>query len=224
MENLTSVTSTFSVFGNGNDLVSKIENVKTIFSDYMHEESNGTLPNGLPTVTHVFHKENKAVIIRSYRIDIQFGYNEETNDTVENFLEFVNDSVEKLRGIADSKFNRVAYTDAQFVRKNDDNMKSFNEAFNIANVFGTNAEELQLRVNNIQNVSGEETNAVLITQNGAVQKKGSNDREEVLFINNDINSSAFAREPRFTWQSSVKLLQDYIMLAKERTNKVLERL
>jgi hypothetical protein len=224
MENLTSVTSTFSVFGNGNDLVAKIDKVGELFKDFKHEESKGTLPNGLPTVTHVFHIDNKAVVIRSYRIDIQYGYSDDTQDSVENFLTFVNDSVEKLTSIADSKFNRVAYTDAQFVRKNEDNMKAFNDCFNISNVFGNNGDELQIRVNNVQDVSGESTNAVLVIQDGAVQKKGSNDRESVIFINNDINSSAFAREPRFTWQSSLKLLSDYIMLAKERTNKFLSRL
>lgn len=228
MEKLTNVTSTFSVFGNVSDLLSKVEAIKEFLQDYKHEESKGTLPNGLPTVSHVFHKANKAVIIRSYRLDIQFGYNEETNDTVEDFLAFVNESVAKLSSLANSKFNRVAYTDATFVRKNDENMKKFNEAFNVANIFGSNGDELQLRVNNITEVSGETTNAVTVIQNGAVQKKTQGEttpqaREEVIFVNNDINSSAFSREPRFTWDASLKLLSDYIMLAKERTEKVINK-
>ena len=107
-------------------------------------------------------------------------------------------------------------------------MKKFNEAFNVANIFGSNGDELQLRVNNITEVSGETTNAVTVIQNGAVQKKTQGEttpqaREEVIFVNNDINSSAFSREPRFTWDASLKLLSDYIMLAKERTEKVINK-
>ncbi len=224
MEKIITAQSTFSVFGNVSDLISKISGVKELLADFKHEENSTTLPNGLPTTNHIFTHENMAVVIRTYRIDIQYGYNTEKGDTVDNFLEFTNSVVSKLSQLANPMFNRVAYTDANFIVRNDENMKKFNELFSVAKVFGENGNELQIRVNNVTTVSDELTNCVTIAQDGNAENKHTGERNSVIFVNNDINTLAQAREPRFTWQKSSELLADYIMVAKERTNKILSNL
>ena len=224
MENVITAQSTFSVFGNVSELISKVEGIKELFKDFKHDENTTTLPNGLPTTNHIFTKENMAVVVRTYRIDIQYGYNTEKGDTTDNFLEFVNSVVEKLNQLANPLFNRVAYTDANFIKKDDENMKKFNELFSVANVFGENGSELQIRVNNVKEVNGELTNCVSVAQDGSAENKHNHERMSVIFVNNDINTLAQAREPRFTWDKSKELLADFIMVAKERTNKILSNL
>lgn len=224
MDKITTATSTFSVFGNVSELINKIDAIKALFPDFKHEEQKGTLPNGLPTTSHILHNENKAVIIRTYRIDVQYGYIVENNDTIDTFLSFANDVIAKLTQIATPKFNRIAYTDTNFVVRTDDVMAKFNKLFNVANVFGAQGNELQVRVNNVKDVNGEMINCVTIAQDGAAQNKNSGERSSVIFINNDINTLAQEREPRFTWEKSKEILSDLIMVAKERTNKIADNL
>ncbi len=224
MENVITAQSSFSVFGNVSELMSKVEGIKELFSDFKHDENTTTLPNGLPTTNHIFTKDNMAVVVRTYRIDIQYGYNTEAGDTIDNFLEFVNSVVTKLNQVANPLFNRVAYTDANFVVRSDENMKKFNELFSVADVFGENGSELQVRVNNVKDVNGELTNCVTVAQDGSAENKHTKERMSVIFVNNDINSLAQAREPRFTFDKCKELLSDYIMVAKERTNKILSNL
>ncbi len=224
MEKIITAQSTFSVFGNASEFVNKIEAVKELFSEYKHEQSRTSLPNGFPVDNHIFTLENKAVIVRTYRIDIQYGYNVEKGDSVESFLEYVNSVVSKLSQVASPMFNRVAYTDANFITRNDENLKKFNELFSVAKVFGENGNELQVRVNNVQTVGDELTNCVILAQDGSAENKHTGERSNVIFVNNDINTLAQAQEPRFSWDKSKELLQDYIMVAKERTNKILGNL
>ena len=224
MENVITAQSTFSVFGNASELISHVSGIKELFADFKHDENSTTLPNGLPTTNHIFTKENMAVVVRTYRIDIQYGYNTEAGDTIDNFLEFVNNTISKLSQVASPMFNRVAYTDANFITKTDENMKKFNELFSVSNVFGENGSELQIRVNNVKEVNGELTNCVSVAQDGSAENKHNHERMNVIFVNNDINTLAQAREPRFTWDKSKELLTDFIMVAKERTNKILSNL
>jgi hypothetical protein len=226
MKNLVNVTSTFSVFGNLSSFISGIESIKSSLEGFDCREGNEQLPNGLPSKNFILQKDNVAVVIRSYRLDFQFGYRNE-NDKVEDFLKFVEDMVKKLSSVSTIKFNRVSFNDVNFVLKDEETLRNFAEIFNANNVFGANADELQVRINNIISVSNEDTNAVILMQDGFVAKKnpdGNDPRQAVIFINNDINTLAQNREQRFTLEEASKLFVDFVMVGKERTNTILSRI
>ncbi len=221
MKKLVNVSSTYSVFGNLSQLISKIDAVKELLKDYDVREGQEQLPNGLPSKTFAFHKENHAVVVRSYRLDIQFGYLDDSKS--EDFLVFAEEMAEKLGQITDVKFNRVSYSDVNFAERDEEAFKNFADIFNANNVFGTPAAEFQTRINNIVNIENESTNAVILMQDGFVTKRTPNPtepREAVIFINNDINTLAQNVEARFTFQETLKLLQDFVMLGKERVNTI----
>ena len=217
MKYLLTITSGFTVFGDLMPLILKIENVKALFAGFECQEGVERLPNGSQAKNYVLHSNNKIVTIRNYRLDIQYNYEV---GTIDDFLYFVNQVSEKIKSTFNLRFNRVAYISSQFVRKEEMTMANFNKAFNLASVFGEDAKEIQFRVNHIYNILGEPTNAVLIAQDGTVQKRGEDTKEKVIIINNDINTLAENKEDRFDWQASINLLKEYIKLAAQRSNRV----
>ena len=225
MNNLVNVQSDFSVFGNFSSLISNIEAVKKEFEGFETVSQQETLSNGLQASFYVLHKENKAVIIRGARMDFQYGYNGET-DSFNNFLEFAFESVNKLDSHLTQKLNRVAYSNVAFLERNEESFKKLSEIFSANNVFGKDVCELQVRLNNIVEVDNESINAVFLTQDGHVSKKGAQEQvpQAVIFLNNDINTLAENREARFALKDAYKLMSDLLMLANERTNTVLEKL
>jgi hypothetical protein len=225
MNNLVNVQSVFSVFGNFSSLVSNIEAVKKEFEGFETVNQQETLPNGLQVPFYVLHKENKAVVIRASRMDVQYGYNGDS-DSFDHFLEFSFEAVNKLDSHLTSKLNRVSYSNVAFLERNAENFKKLSEIFSANNVFGKDVCELQVRLNNIVEVDNESINAVFLTQDGHVSKKGAQGQapQAVIFLNNDINTLAENREARFALKDAYKLMSDLLMLANERTNKVLEKL
>lgn len=217
MKYLLTVTSGFTVFGDLTPLILKIENVKALFTGFECQEGVERLPNGSQAKNYVLHSNNKIVTIRNYRLDIQYNYEV---GTIDDFLYFVNQVSEKIKSAFNLRFNRIAYISSQFVRREETTMANFNKAFNVPSVFGEEAKEIQFRVNHIYNILGESTNAVLIAQDGTVQKRGDDTKEKVIIINNDINTLAENKENRFDWQASINLLKEYIKLAAQRSNRV----
>jgi hypothetical protein len=224
MKKLVNVSGTYSVFGNLSQLLAKIDSVKEIFKDYQVQEAQEQLQNGLPSKSYAFHKDNHAVVIRSYRLDIQFGYLD--NSLTEDLVAYVSKVVESLSKIIDFKFNRVSYSDVNFVEKDEEGFKNFADIFNANTVFNCPAAEFQTRINNILNIDGEETNAVILMQDGFVTKRTPNPsepRQAVIFVNNDINTLAQNHETRFTLDNATKLFQDFVMLGKERVNTIVSK-
>ncbi len=225
MNNLVNVQSVFATFGNFSSLISNIEAVKKEFEGFEVAQQNETLPNGLQVPFYAIHKENKAVIIRSSRMDIQYGYADQ-NDSFDSFLKFAFEAVNKLESHLNAKLSRVSYSNVAFIEKNEENFKKLSTLFNANNIFGKDASELQVRLNNIVEVDNESINAVFLTQDGRVTKRNTATPEPlaVIFLNNDINTLAENREPRFTLKDSYKVMSDLLMLANERTNTVLNNL
>ncbi len=227
MKEIVNVSATFTVFGNINRLINRIDRVKDVLSDFKCKETKETLSNGLPSSTFIFSAKNRAVILRSFRLDIQYGYRDSSETNDQEFLEFVDSIIKKLSEFVENKFNRISYSNVAFIEKDDDVMNKFNDTFGIKNVFGSNAQELQVRLNHVTEVSNESVNAVVLVQDGFISRKSQTEapkRESVVFINNDINTVISNREQRFTFDMAEKIITDFVMLAKERTNKVVEKL
>jgi hypothetical protein len=222
---LTNIQGTYVAFGNFTSLINNIDKVKANFPDYEVREQREQLPNGLQAPFYAFVKQNEAFVIRSSRIDTQYGYKSE-DDVVENFIASVNKTYEKLSTLITTKFNRVSYNNVAFVEKTEESLNKACEIFNANDVFGTKACELQVRLNNILTIGSEEINAVFTIQDGHITRRNTNvpAQEDVLFLNNDVNTLAQHVTPRITCEEGLKMLSDLVMVANERTNKVLEKL
>ncbi len=214
----------FIAFGNFSSLINNIDKVKEALSGYEVRQQNEQLPNGLQAPFYIFLKGNEAVIIRSSRIDTQYGYKSE-EDTVSSLIDSVNRTYEKIGSLIEAKFDRVSYNNVAFVPYSEEAFEKFANTFGTDDLFGAKTKELSVRLNNILNVGDEEINAVLSMQDGSVRRNVSEAQQErVIFINNDINTLFEHKAPRFTCEEGLKLFADLVMIGNERTAKILEKL
>lgn len=214
----------YIAFGNFSALVNNINAVKEALKGFEVRQQVENLPNGLQAPFYIFIKQNEAVVIRSSRIDTQYGYTSE-DDTVENFLNSVKGIQDKIGSLITTKYDRVSYNNVAFVSYSDEAFEKFSNVFNANDVFNAKTSELSVRLNNILTVGNEEVNAVLSMQDGHVRRNtGNSGEEKVIFINNDINTLYANKEPRFTQEEGLKLFSDLVMIGNERTAKILEKL
>ena len=99
-----------------------------------------------------------------------------------------------------------------------------NTLFNVKNVYGSDANELNIRVNHVKNIGTETFNSVLIFQDGQVTNNQTKVQTKAMFINKDINTLVSNREERFTLKDTVKYLSDMMLESKERTNNLISKL
>lgn len=104
----------FIAFGNFSSLINNIDKVKEALVGYEVRQQNEQLPNGLQAPFYIFLKANEAVVIRSSRIDTQYGYKSE-EDTVSSLIDSVNSTYEKIGSLIEAKFDRVSYNNVAFV-------------------------------------------------------------------------------------------------------------
>lgn len=214
----------FIAFGNFSSLINNIDKVKEALVGYEVRQQNEQLPNGLQAPFYIFLKANEAVVIRSSRIDTQYGYKSE-EDTVSSLIDSVNSTYEKIGSLIEAKFDRVSYNNVAFVPYSEETFAKFASVFGTDDIFGAKTKELSVRLNNILNVGQEEVNAVLTMQDGSVRRNvGEQVQEKVIFINNDVNTLFEHKAPRFTCEEGLKLFADLVMIGNERTAKILEKL
>lgn len=216
------IKSTFSLFGNFSKLNSREADLKQAFSAYKAQVSQETLQNGMPAKVYHFVNGNKAVIIRAYRIDFDFGY--PTDDvTTSDFQQHCDEASKVLASVDTIKATRIAYNSVEFIANdNGSTVAKCNEVFNISNAFGEAAKEFNLRVNHIKHIGNEDFNSVLVIQDGAVTHNVTKEQRQVLFVNKDINTLINNNEPRFTLDKVSSYVGDLLLESEDRLNTFLK--
>ncbi len=216
------IKSTFSLFGNFSKINTREADLKKVFADYKVQVSQETLQNGMPAKVYHFVNENRAVIIRAFRIDFDFGY--PTDEVTTADFQAHCDNVSKLLMSVDSiKANRIAYNSIEFIDNAEGHtVARCNEVFNITKAFGQPAKEFNLRVNHIKHIGNEDFNSVLVVQDGAVTHNVTKEQRQVVFLNKDINTLITNTEPRFTLNKVDSYVGDLLLEAEDRTKIFLE--
>lgn len=218
---VNTISNTFSYFGNFSKAINKENELKKALSDYQCHEGADTLPNGIQAKAYRFVRENFAITLRAFRLDIEYGYNSE-ECSIEKFMEYA-DQVAKILLTVDSfKGQRIAYSCVQFVENKDGKLvANCNKKFNVEGVFGATAQEFNLRVNHVHQIGNEEFNSIVVIQDGQVTNNATKERTSALFINKDINTLLNNTAERFTLADTQKYLGDMILEANDRTNTLL---
>lgn len=220
---VTTISNTYSYFGNFSKLNNLKNELQGAFTDYVCQEGKENLPNGVQTNVYRFSKTNTAVVIRAYRIDFEFGFN--GTESEEDFIKFASEAANKINQVLGVKGQRIAFSCVEFVNNDDDVvLNKANTLFNVKNVYGSDANELNIRVNHVKNIGTEAFNSVLIFQDGQVTNNQTKVQTKAMFINKDINTLVSNREERFTLKDTVKYLSDMMLESKERTNNLISKL
>lgn len=216
------ISQTYTYFGNFSKLNSKDAELRKAFEGYNVQTGKEKLPNGVEVNVFRFIKENTAVTIHAYRIDCEYGYNNPECSS-EKFIAYAEDATKKIATIENLKGQRIAYSNVEFVENNDGAiLKNSNKAFNIADVYGEDACELNVRVNHIKEINGEKYNSVVVMQDGKVTNNSTHEENKAVFINKDINTLIVNREERFSLENTASYLGDMILEANSRTKQLLD--
>ncbi len=220
---LTTISNTYSFFGNFSKLNNLKGEIQKAFEGYTFQEGKENLPNGVQANVYRASNVNKAVVIRAFRIDFEFGFND--TETEQDFISFVEDAAAKINLVLGVKGNRIAFSSVEFIN-NDENvaLNKANELFNIASVYGAPANELNIRVNHVKTIGEETFNSVLIFQDGQVTNNKTGEKTKALFINKDINTLVTNQAERFTLKDTEKYLSDMMLESKERTNNLVDKI
>lgn len=222
--NINTISQTYTFFGNFSKLNNKEDALKTKFEGYTCQIGKEKLPNGIDVNVFRFANVNKAVTIHTYRIDFEYGYNSPECNTQE-FISHAEKCAKLLSEVDTLKGQRIAYSNVEFIENNEGKVISkANQLFNIASVFGSDSDELNIRVNHKKEINGEVYNSVLIMQDGNVTNKQTNVQTQAMFINKDINTLIQNREERFNLNDTVKYLSDMILEANEHTNALISKI
>lgn len=218
------IKSTFTIFGNFSKINKRESELKKVFSDYQSRIGQETLPNGVAAKVYQFVNGNVGILIRAYRIDFEYGFQNESSTFEEMKNTFVDNS-KKLLVLDSIKGTRIAYSDVQFV-DNTNNVFSdkCNEAFNISNIFGSAAKELNVRVNHVKNILGEDFNSVLMMQDGTVSHNVTKEKLSAVFINHDINSIFDNQAVRFSLDNIEQYIDELVKEASERTETFVNKI
>lgn len=220
---VTTISNTYSYFGNFSKLNNLKNELQGALSGYVFQEGKENLPNGVQVNVYRFSNANSAIVIRAYRIDFEFGFN--GTESEEDFIKFASESAEKINQVLGVKGQRIAFSSIEFISNEENSvLNKANKLFNIADVYGSDANELNIRVNHVKNIGNETFNSVLIFQDGQVTNNQTKVQTKAMFLNKDINTLVNNREERFTLKDTVKYLSDMMLEAKERTNTIVSKL
>lgn len=217
------IKSTFSLFGNFSKLNNRESDIRRVFDGYQIVVQQENLPNGVPAKVYRGINSNVAFTIRAYRIDIEFGFINDTI-TVADFIENCKTVADTMTSIDTIRGNRIAYNSVDFVVNDGDLVPLCNKIFNVEEVFGGQAKEINLRVNHIKVINGEEMNSVFIIQDGAVTHNQTKEKLNALFLNKDINTVAQNTTVRFDLKDVDKYLSDFVLEAEDRNKTFLSKL
>lgn len=222
---VTTISETFTFFGDFLMLDSKVEELKKQFVGFTYQTGKEKLPNnGSEANIHVFRTANKRVAIRAYRIDFEYGHNSPQCD-FSQFVSFVVDAVQMLSAVADLKGHRVAYSNVEFVKDVKGTLKAkTSKLFNFTRVFGSEADEIKIRLNNKTKIDGEIYNSVITVQNDVVTNKDTKVESRAIFINKDINTLNTNTQVRFDLLDAVDYVCVMYREACNRTGKLLKKL
>lgn len=222
--NINTISQTYTFFGNFSKLNNKEDALKAKFEGYTCQVGKEKLPNGIEVNVYRFSNVNKAVTIHTYRIDFEYGYNSPECNTQE-FISHAEKCAKLIAEVDTLKGQRIAYSNVEFIENLEGKVISkANQLFNIAGVFGSDSDELNVRVNHKKEINGEIYNSVLIMQDGNVTNKQTNVQTQAMFINKDINTLIQNREERFNLNDTVKYLSDMIIEANEHTNALINKI
>lgn len=219
---IQTISQTYTYFGNFSKLNTKEADLRKVFEGYTAQVGKEKLPNGVEVNIYRFIKDNTAVTIHAYRIDCEYGYNNPECSS-EKFIAYAEEATKKIASVESLKGQRIAYSNVEFVENGDGSvLRNSNKAFNIANVYGEDAVELNVRVNHIKDINGEKYNSVVVMQDGKVTNNNTHEETKAVFINKDINTLITNREERFNLNDTVKYLGDMVLEANSRTKQLLE--
>lgn len=211
------ITTTLSLFGNFNSLLSKEKEICSTFSSYKFDVQNNKLNNGLVSKICSLSNGNKVIIINSNRIDFKFGYPND-NVTILDFYDYIQNVTQKLEYIEKIYAWRIAYNSNEFINYDNQIVKTFNESFNITKNFGKASDEFGLRLNHKKEIKNELCNCVITIQDGQVTHNVTNETRNAIFINNDINSLIQNKNLRFTLKDA-PIWAKYLSFEAENRSK-----
>lgn len=221
---VATISQTYTFFRNFIKFDGKEETLQKKLKGYNYTVSKEKLPDGSIANIHRFVNANKAITIRAYRIDFEYGYNSPDCSTAE-FISFVEKSAKQISSVIKLKGQRIAYSNVEFVEDVKGAVKSKAcKLFNISRVFGSNSDEIHVRLNHKTEINGEIYNSVLDIQDGTVTNKQTNVKTVAMFINKDINTLVDNREERFDLMETSKYLSNMVHEADERTKKLVKKL
>ena len=222
------INSLVSIFGNFTEVVRDSQKINKVYEGFKVEEGSETLPNGISAKAYTIglgddSKGSKRIVLRSTRIDVQFGYFDE--GTLEDFLTYAYGELEKIFTNFNIAGSRIAYNSVGFFDNTDGVVvKKLNELFNVNNIFGSSAQEFQMRLNHVKTISNEDFNAVLLVQDGSVVNNKTKQRMNVVFSNADINSIITNANPRFKLEETKSYLADLVALSQEREQIIFSKI
>lgn len=218
------ISQTYTYFGNFSKLINKENELRKLFEGYNIQLGKEKLPNGIEVNVYRIIKENVAVTLHAYRLDVDYGYNSPDCST-EKFIAYADELTKMISTIDSTKGQRIAYSNVEFVDNGDGSvLKNSNKVFNIAGVYGEEAVELNIRVNHIKDINGEKYNSVVVMQDGKVTNNTTHEEVKAVFINKDINTLISNRTERFSLTETIKYLGDMILEANSRTKQLIDNI
>ncbi len=221
--NIITISNTYTFFGNFSELVQLDKELVAVFEGWKLQTGKETLSNGVQSNMFRFSNGNKTITLKAARMDFVLGFSK--GDSEEGFIKFVCDAADKVNSVLGVKGQRIAFSCVEFVEDNARKvLKKLNDLFNVHGVYGTAANELNVRVNHIKKIKDETYNSIVVIQDGQVTNNQTKEKIGAIFINKDVNTIVSNTEERFYLKKTSKYLPIMMSESKVRTKDLLAKL